>query len=848
MIIDRLLLLNFKKYAQETVVFGTGIIGVFGPNGAGKSTLFDAICWCLYGVTPTMGREGATIRQEDLVRDGQEDMGVEIFFEHGGQHYNISRSYTPSKGVTARVRTAGKEVARSSKDVSQFITSLLGLDAKAFIAASFIRQKEIDLLTSQRPGKRKDIINRLFGLQLYDQLLSDAKALQQESVQEEIRIQARITALTEEQRSLTAAISAYGDIASAVADARRDVAAAERRLTVSDTAVQRTERRYDAYLELEKKRDQAREQLRMTNISKKDAHSTLETLSDIENRIENNEQLLRKLECAASELGRLDEEKQRWEDARVRLESTREAHNDAIRRNSIAIKTATAARDAAEHALSRAREAYRAAEQASADAERRKDESAMPGDALTAEKQRESKIIERIAHERAKRDALGAKRQEIAEERESLYQLGDAAECPLCHQRLPDDHVAKVEASLDASLRAVDEKMGTLASRIGHLQNLLEDQQLAIKDIESRIAAAEQAVAQYERAHGALQLAAERVGGAERERDRAGSALSLLSSDAEAEEAELRRRCETLEQTVSRSLFDIASYERAHTAASELAKASARHEHLLGEMGRKTDLRLLMDGYDAAIAELNGRVSSLERDMQALQIERHEVEQARREARSALEARSSLREALSELQEKERSVRALDHRLEQCTNQLDGARSELSEIRETIRDYEVLKSAFKDIPVNVHERLKPAIQEEVSSLLDGLTHGKYSAVRISDDYTLEVLYNGMYYPIYRFSGGEKDLINLCLRIGISHVLVSLSKTQGVVRMDSLFLDETFSSLDAERRQMLMGALMSLKSFFSQIVIITHVEDIKEALPRSYEISEDQYGVAALVPL
>jgi DNA repair exonuclease SbcCD ATPase subunit len=54
MIIERILLLNFKKYAQETVVLGKGIIGIFGPNGAGKSTIFDAICWCLYGVTPSM--------------------------------------------------------------------------------------------------------------------------------------------------------------------------------------------------------------------------------------------------------------------------------------------------------------------------------------------------------------------------------------------------------------------------------------------------------------------------------------------------------------------------------------------------------------------------------------------------------------------------------------------------------------------------------------------------------------------------------------------------------------------------------------------------------------------------
>ncbi len=848
MIIERILLLNFKKYAQETVVFGTGIIGIFGPNGAGKSTLFDAICWCLYGVTPTMGREGATIRQEDLVRDGQDDMGVEIFFDHGGQHYNISRSYSSSKGVTARVRTAGKEVARSSKEVSQFVAILLGLDAKAFISSSFIRQKEIDLLTSQRLGKRKDIINRLFGLQLYDQLLADAKALQQESVQEEIRIQARISALGDEQSSLNAAISAYGDITSAAEAARRDVAAAEEALKSFDAAVQGTERSFDAYLRMEKKRDQARERLRMTNCSKKEALSSVENLSDIGERVEKNAQLLRKLEIDSACIGQLEQEKQRWEDTRVRLESAREAHDGAVSRNSASIRAAEAACDAAEHALSLARGAYQSAEQSCTDAERGRDESYMPRDALKAEQQRESKISERIAHEQAKRQALEAKRQELVEERESLHQLGDAAECPLCHQRLPDDHVSTVEASLDAALQSVDGRIATLSSRIGHLQNLLLEQQQVISGMESRMAVAEQAKEQHARAYAAMQLAAQRVEGAERERGRAVSSLSALKSSAEEEEAGLSKRRNGLEQALSESPFDTNRYENAHNAAREFTKASARHENLLGEMGRKADLLKLIDGYDASLAGLAGRISSLERGMHDLHIDKHEVERARREARGALEVLSSLRETQSGIQEKERSVRALVSRLKSCDEQLETAKSELAKTQETIRDYEVLKSAFKDIPVNVHERLKPAIQEKVSSLLDGLTHGKYSAVRISDDYMLEVLYNGIYYPICRFSGGERDLINLCLRIGISHVLVSLSKMQGVVRMDSLFLDETFSSLDAERRQMLMGALMSLKSFFSQIVIISHVEDIKEALPRSYEISEDQYGVASLAAL
>jgi len=132
---------------------------------------------------------------------------------------------------------------------------------------------------------------------------------------------------------------------------------------------------------------------------------------------------------------------------------------------------------------------------------------------------------------------------------------------------------------------------------------------------------------------------------------------------------------------------------------------------------------------------------------------------------------------------------------------------------------------------------------EVSKLLNSITHGKYPAVMIDEDYTVQVSYNGTYYPIYRFSGGEKDLINLCLRIGISRVLVSLSKEQGFAHLESLFLDETFSSLDSERRSNLMAVLNKLEGFFSQIVIITHVEDIKEMIPQSVIIEENEDGTA-----
>ena len=197
MIIEQVDLINFKKYAQERIILGKKVLGIFGANGSGKSSIFDAVCWCLYGVTPTMGKEGQNVKQDELIRDGQEDMGVEVTFRYDGQTYNVHR-FLRKDGVSSAVRLEGELVARSSKEVTAYIAKTLGLDAKAFISASFIRQNEIDLLTSQRASKRKEIINRLFNLQLYDQFNYDTKELKRSEDSGLIKKEEEISSLKRE--------------------------------------------------------------------------------------------------------------------------------------------------------------------------------------------------------------------------------------------------------------------------------------------------------------------------------------------------------------------------------------------------------------------------------------------------------------------------------------------------------------------------------------------------------------------------------------------------------------------------------------------------------------------------
>ncbi|MEM9824913.1 MAG: SMC family ATPase, partial [Bacteroidota bacterium] len=99
--------------------------------------------------------------------------------------------------------------------------------------------------------------------------------------------------------------------------------------------------------------------------------------------------------------------------------------------------------------------------------------------------------------------------------------------------------------------------------------------------------------------------------------------------------------------------------------------------------------------------------------------------------------------------------------------------------------------------------------------------------------------NGQAYPITRFSGGEIDLANLCLRIGISKAIAELSGKSEVLNF--LGFDEIFGSQDEERRFEILAALDLLKEQYRQIYIITHVDKVKEHFPNILQIQKQANG-------
>ncbi len=91
---------------------------------------------------------------------------------------------------------------------------------------------------------------------------------------------------------------------------------------------------------------------------------------------------------------------------------------------------------------------------------------------------------------------------------------------------------------------------------------------------------------------------------------------------------------------------------------------------------------------------------------------------------------------------------------------------------------------------------------------------------------------------HSLSGGETFLASLALALGLAEVVTGQA---GGIRLDTLFVDEGFGSLDSETLGIAMGTLDSLRAGGRTIGLISHVEAMKEQIPTHLRISVDPNG-------
>lgn len=167
-----------------------GIFLITGDTGAGKTTIFDAICYALYDRTSGGAREAADMRSQYAGADTP--TFVEYTFTYGDETYSVRRNPKYSRlskrkdkdgNYKETIEQPGVELTMPDgrvfpgkvKETNEKIIEIIGLDAEQFTQIAMIAQGEFMKLLQASSNKRKEIFSKIFDTKIYWQLQDELR-------------------------------------------------------------------------------------------------------------------------------------------------------------------------------------------------------------------------------------------------------------------------------------------------------------------------------------------------------------------------------------------------------------------------------------------------------------------------------------------------------------------------------------------------------------------------------------------------------------------------------------------------------------------------------------------------
>jgi exonuclease SbcC len=176
---------------------------------------------------------------------------------------------------------------------------------------------------------------------------------------------------------------------------------------------------------------------------------------------------------------------------------------------------------------------------------------------------------------------------------------------------------------------------------------------------------------------------------------------------------------------------------------------------------------------------------------------------------------------------------------QRAARELEERQHLLSELNGRKRLHDELDRAYTDLRTDLNFQLRPELSELASSFLSDLTDGRYDELELDDQYNIIVLEDGTPKPV--ISGGEEDLANLVLRLAISQMIAERAGQP----FSLLILDEIFGSLDELRRANVVDLLRRLQDRFEQVILITHVESVRDMLDHVIAVRFDEESASSV---
>ena len=837
---------GFLSYAEKAEIDfrGISLACISGANGAGKSALLDAMTWALFGK--------ARRQDESLINSHCSQAEVILVFDYENTCYRVQRVKQKEKSTILEFAMqmqdeSWKTLSESAlKKTEELIVNTLRMDFETFTNASFFLQGKADEFAQQNPANRKRILASILNLDQWE-------------IYRE-RVNLRRNALKNEQNLIdqesTQIVAELGE-----GDLRRKEG---QRLEKESAAASEQRKIKEESLELVRQKEALLEQKRELIHSLQNQldplaeriNQTLETLAQRRMEEEGFRAILAKGETIDADyleyLQKVEQQKAMAEmEGKVHILTLQRQEQESI----ISQEAALLKKELSDLQLEQGGmgKVQGDRDQLKKTFDKVNTQFVLLETRISSREELETRLTkmkEDLAGINAENNRI---RTEMDETKTRLTEIEstDDPNCPLCGQPLSPEHRKKLVTDLKKAGKAKGDRFRTndeSRKKFEAEKNSLERELVEIKaDTETRNKLQKQ-IAQLETLE---KTANEKIVDWENSR---------------------LPRIQELQVQLNEKQFALpvrAKLKAIETQLNDLGYVPGEHEQLRKEVetgkpieGQKSELekaRAAAGPLQRGIDEMEKRLKADEADRDRIVLDLQNRQKEIEKGESGLPDVSLLEEEVTRLREREN----------QSMLELGAARQKVAVLKDLEHRQQVLsrnrvqlvhqvsllsmldKAFGKDgIPALLIEQALPEIELRANEILDRLSAGGMSVrFQTQRDFkdkkredrkeTLDIVISDASGPreYELFSGGEAFRVNFAIRLALSHLLAQ----RAGARLKTLVIDEGFGSQDADGRQRLIEAINLVRPDFEKILVITHLEELKDAFPSRIEVEKTPTG-------
>ncbi len=848
----RLTLENFMCYRQGLPTLNLENVHVAclsGDNGNGKTALLDSITWVLWG-------KARARTQEELIHQGQTSMSVELDFLANDQEYRVTRVHSRSRGSGSgktELNLAvlnGKQptsiMGNTIRDTEQQIINLLHMDYDTFVSTSYLRQGDADRFTKSNPADRKQILADVLSLDYYQELETAAKEkarkLQSQIDRNETALEIHSSELSD-KASVTDVINKTNATIELITP---QVNVLEKQLTKLSAIIENTSR----------DRNQSETFKSSLNLAVKEIKQAEEQETTLSLELLELENLISRSDEITEGKANLDQNSKELAKVEQNLRSVRD-----LEKKSAAISQAIAVEDeriTVELGILKTR----------LDSEMLPAVAEIPDikqgiisleHALKTLKNQETELrsieakISLLEKEKNQLDLENVSlMSQMTETRKrfDLLQESDAS-CPVCNQNLAEKGKDHLQNELKLVGKKSKKSYEINSLKIFELQDVLTNQ--------SEIVTGKRKLLQEEENHHNAGIIS--------------SKTKLIHLDKiEQEVVAIRNTIKSIESKKVTNDFSVENRKELNFVQSQIKKIGydeqthkslidnetnyQKYRQLCSQLenaeNRRIEINKFSDSNQILIQNRKEQVGIWNKELEQIDTR---LQQSQESSQMSQEVSRDLKSKRSELQSSISQRDILKNRLltiEQTESEVEKLRKSINSHKQEKDSYDELTAAFgrNGIQAFMIERSVPQIQEISNELLSKLTDNRMAIklelregrldrltgvpseeldIRVSDEVGTR--------SYETFSGGESFRIDFALRIALSKLLASRSGAP----LPILFIDEGFGSQDSKGQERLTEAIQSVQTEFEKIIVITHVEQMKESFEEQIEVIKTEDG-------